>query len=257
MKKIFKGLFKSGAEYSGNYSSWSSALGDCSGYADGLILEEVRKSAVSVLNGDALFERDSVLFYEFDCSWAVLSVLLKSALENEGKLSVLDFGGSLGSSYFQFKHMIPDDVEVLWNVVEQKDFVSVGRREMKNDELKFYCDVSSALEHGSVDVLLLSSVLPYIKSPMDLLAELIDLRISYLLIDRTPCFKDFSRLTKQTVPDSIYDASYPAWFLNKKELVNVLSKEYRIISLFDALGGQRKVGSDKSHELGFICQLKD
>lgn len=257
MKYRFKKLFRKKAGYSGSYTSWSAALDDCSGYADGSILEKVSSSVVSVMKGEALFERDSVLFYEFDCTWEVLAVLLKSALENEHKISVLDFGGSLGSSYFQFKHMIPENVEVLWSVVEQENFVSIGRSKIENEELKFYSDVSFALQRDSVDILLLSSVLPYVEKPIGLLTELIDLNIPYLLIDRTPCFKDFTLLTKQTVSDSIYPASYPAWFLNEEELLAILAEKYRILTTFDALGGSYKIGSNKAREIGFICQLKD
>ena len=43
-------------------------------------------------NGEAVYERDSVLFDEIQYSWGLLAGLQKAALENDGKLCVLDFG---------------------------------------------------------------------------------------------------------------------------------------------------------------------
>ena len=59
--------------------------------------------AFKVKNGEAVYERDSVLFDEIQYSWGLLAGLEKAALEHDGKLCVLDFGGSLGSTYYQNK----------------------------------------------------------------------------------------------------------------------------------------------------------
>ena len=48
-----------------------------------------------------VYERDSVLFDTIRYSWPLLSDLLRAASEDQNHLSVLDFGGSLGSSYYQ------------------------------------------------------------------------------------------------------------------------------------------------------------
>jgi hypothetical protein len=85
---------------------------------------------------------------------------------------------------------------------------------------------------------------------------LLALQVPYVAIDRTFCFASSSRLTMQIVPKWIYEASYPAWFLNKAELVQLLTENYRVLSIFDALGGKIKVGSCRAEEIGFLCQLK-
>ena len=68
--------------------------------------------------------------------------------------------------------------------------------------------------------------------------------------------KDGGNYTVQNVPDSIYKASYPAWFLSKESLDKILSKFYDIISSFHALDGTIKISGKKAKSLGYICRLK-
>jgi len=252
--KFFRRKYRT--DFSGDYSTWNAAKKACSGYEDQLILKKVRDALLTVKKGDAVYERDSVLFYEYNCSWPVLSLLLKIAIEEKNKLSVLDFGGSLGSSYFQFKPMIPSEVTLNWNIVEQRHFIEEGRRYFENDELSFFSNISEVVESQKVDLLFLSSVLPYLESPIKFLNDVIDLKIKYLAIDRTPFFKNHMQLMKQVVPEEIYKASYPAWFFNKEEIFNLLSQKYRIISIFDALDGVYKFKFGKAKSLGVLCQIK-
>ncbi|MDV3001980.1 MAG: hypothetical protein N5P05_003586 [Chroococcopsis gigantea SAG 12.99] len=77
---------------------------DAEGYDKDIILETVKNSLLQVKEGQAIYERDSVLFDKIEYSFPVLTMLLKVALENDSKLSVLDFGGSLGSHYFQYRN---------------------------------------------------------------------------------------------------------------------------------------------------------
>jgi hypothetical protein len=52
-----------------------------------------------VKTGEAVYERDSVLFDEIQYSFPVIAALLRVASANKGKLNVLDFGGSEKSHY--------------------------------------------------------------------------------------------------------------------------------------------------------------
>jgi len=248
--------FNSKSGYSGNYNTWAAAQAQCSGYDQANILVKVRDAALAVKEGRAVYERDSVLFDRFECSWPVFGLLMKAAYESAPNLSVVDFGGSLGSSYYNVRSLLPQGLNCRWNVIEQPSFVEVGQQIFQDEQLKFYLNLAD-LPSRDVDVLLLSSVLPYLEDPMAELRRLIQLNARYLIIDRTPCFKDFSQLTKQVVPDWIYQASYPAWFLNQAELLDVLSDKYEVLSIYDALAGSIKVGGKKAKEIGIICRLKD
>ena len=83
----------------GNYKTWQEVERLCNGYDAADILKKVRQSVLKVRNGEAVYERDSVLFNEIQYSPALIEAFKKSIKDNT--LHVVDFGGSLGSSYFQ------------------------------------------------------------------------------------------------------------------------------------------------------------
>ena len=76
----------------GNYSSWQDAKKDSVGYDSDLILEKVKNSLLKVKNGEAIYERDSILFDKMEYSWPLLAALLWIANKNMAKLNIIDFG---------------------------------------------------------------------------------------------------------------------------------------------------------------------
>ena len=263
-RKIFNAQFKSkeaGVQnnWSGNYSSWNEALKNTSGYDDQRILEKCRTALLKVKNGEAKYERDSVLFDEIEYSWPLLATLQRSALENNNKLTVLDFGGSLGSTYFQNKGSLSNNIDLSWHIVEQKIFVDEGKKHFEDDSLKFFYTIEESMKQKRADVVILSSVLQYLEHPHEMLSDILSLRAPYIVIDLTTFIEtDSDILTIQTVPESIYKASYPAWFFSlarfKDQLLN-----YEIISEFNVHEGL-VISLDngvKASYKGFILKLKE
>jgi putative methyltransferase (TIGR04325 family) len=122
----------------GNYSNWQEALDQCSGYDAVEILERVKTATLKVKNGDAVYERDSVLFDHIEYSWPLVSALLMIGLKNNRQIKVLDFGGSLGSSYFQNRHFLSEFDNVQWNVVEQENYVACGQQFIQDSHLRIF-----------------------------------------------------------------------------------------------------------------------
>jgi putative methyltransferase (TIGR04325 family) len=242
--------------YCGNYKTWKEASSVSTGYVANHILKKVKSALLKVRSGEAVFERDSVLFDKFECSWPVFSILLKCYIEDNKRLSVLDFGGSLGSSYFQFRQLIPAEVDFEWSIIEQESFALEGKQTFADKKLNFFSNLTDLLLVRKPNFILISSVLAYLPNPFETLEELVTLKIPYLVIDRTFCLPKETILTVQNVPDSIYKASYPAWFLSQESLEKILSKFYNIISSFHALDGTVKISGQKAKSLGYICQLK-
>src|SRR5215211_4348062 len=87
--------------WKGSYENWQTAMAQTKGYNDTLILERVKDSLLKVKNGEAVYERDSVLFDKIQYAWPLLACLENVALKDKGRLHLVDFGGSLGSSYYQ------------------------------------------------------------------------------------------------------------------------------------------------------------
>src|SRR3989344_6555676 len=158
----------------GNYKTWQEAQADSIGYDSSVILEKVKNSLLKVKRGEAVYERDSVIFDKVEYSWPVLAGLLWVASQKENSLNVLDFGGSLGSSYFQNLNFLKHLKNLKWNIVEQENFVKCGKEFFENDNLKFFHSVEECLSANEIDVLLASSSIQYLEDPYSFLHKIID-----------------------------------------------------------------------------------
>ena len=220
--------------WSGDYSSWSEAKARCTGYDSNLILEKCKNALLKVKNGEAVYERDSVLFDKIEYSFGLLAGLQRAALESNEKLCVLDFGGSLGSTYYQNKEFLSSLKELQWCIVEQANFVDCGKKYFENDQLKFYRTVEDCMAECKPNVLVLSSVLQYLEKPREWIEKFLELGIPYILIDRTAFIeRDDDILTIQQVPQHIYKASYPSWFFGYSTLKK-FANGYNLVARFDS-----------------------
>lgn len=219
----------------GDFKSWEEAKKYATGYEAEEIIKKVREATLKVKRGEAIYERDGVIFNEIQYSWPLLAGLMYAAAKSGGVLKVCDFGGSLGSTYFQNKKFLDGLKKVSWNIVEQKHFVDVGKVDFENEILKFYYDLESCIKDHNPNVLILSSVLQYLEKPYEMLDKLLNHRYNYVLVDRTPMAKKIS-IKLQIVPPEIYNASYPCWFFNEKEFKLFWERyNYRIIEEFNAI----------------------
>lgn len=224
--------------YTGNYASWQEALDHATGYDSNLILEKVSSALAKVKAGEAAYERDSVLFENIEYPFPVLAVLLRAASENNGRLNVLDFGGSLGSTYFQCREFLSAIPHLTWHVVEQEMFVKRGKELFETEQLKFFFSIKDSIDDMQPDVVLFSSVLQYIKNPFEILRTAMESVSQYILIDRTP----FSALNKdrlcvQHVPVQIYSASYPCWIFSESNFKQQMLEQFELIACFKGADG--------------------
>jgi len=170
----------------------------------------VLAATLKVKRGEAAYERDSVVFNEIQYSWPVTAALMWAAAQSGGRLSVLDFGGSLGSSYFQHRQFFDGLTDIRWSVVEQPHFVQAGRQYIQNENLRFYETICECEEFEKPNVILLSSVLQYLEKPDEFLGSILKTAANVLIIDKTPySSKMFDGLATQHVSADIYPASYP------------------------------------------------
>lgn len=229
--------YKNCVVWLGDYSNWKEAEAVSSGYDGEGILEKVKASTLKVKHQEAVFERDSVLFDHVEYSWPVLAGLMWAAAQHQGKLNVLDFGGSLGSSYFQNRKFFPDLLELKWSVVEQAHYVACGREYIQDDCLRFYQTIDECMSERSPNVILLSGVVQYLSDWLSTLQTILLKQIPVVLIDRTPfVLNGRERITVQTVSELIYPASYPCRFFNQSEFVQTfIHAGYQLIEDFDAL----------------------
>jgi putative methyltransferase (TIGR04325 family) len=216
--------------WAGDYPSWQAAVADCSGYDHPLILEKVRNTLLRVKNGEIAGERDSMPLAKIEYSFPLLVALNYAARRSGNRLNVLDFGGSLGTSYFQNRGMLHGLQEFHWSVVEQPHFVEEGRRSFADHELSFYPGVTSALAEQGVNFALFSSVLQYLEQPEKILSEIFARPPEFIMLDRTPVIlSGRSRITKQTVPKRLYAATYPCWIRSHRETLALFESRYELV----------------------------
>ena len=113
-------LFRKKYGWDGPYSSWKEVQKECKGYDQYVIINKVKSSIKKVKNKEAIYERDGVIFDEIQYSWPLATGLMLAAQKFSGNLSVCDFGGSLGSTYYQNYKFLKHVKNFTWSIIEQK-----------------------------------------------------------------------------------------------------------------------------------------
>lgn len=220
-------------QFVGRYASWAAARAASAGYDDPSIHDVVLDAARRVRSGQAAFERDGVAFSQPDYVWPVTAALLCEAVKHRGRLHVLDFGGSLGSFYFQHRALL-QGLNVRWAIVEQPAFAATGNREFADDVLSFHATLEAAVRAAPPDVVLFSSVLNYLEEPHAILAAVLAQRPGAVVIDRTAVTAEPADwLTVQHAPRHVYRASYPAWILSRAKLFDHFAADYQKVAEFE------------------------
>jgi putative methyltransferase (TIGR04325 family) len=183
--------------------------------------------------------------------------VLKQQLDNNGEVTLLDYGGSLGTIYYQSQYFLPDLSKTYWNIVEQPKFVDYGETHLQNDNLKFFSSIEEAIIEREPNVVLLSGVLPFIPNPYDVLASIVAKKFPYIIVDRTP----FSNIDKQLltvlhVPLKSGKTSYPMWIFTFQELINVMAKTYNLIATYNAIDGVQGWGKYKASFKGLVFECR-
>ena len=68
----------------GNFASWDEAKKYSHGYDKDIILRKCKNAMLKVKTGEAVYERDSVLFDKVQYSFPILAGLLRAAIANGG-----------------------------------------------------------------------------------------------------------------------------------------------------------------------------
>jgi putative methyltransferase (TIGR04325 family) len=256
LARAYRDHFGGGVRFSGNFQSWKAAMAASGGYGTQKIFERTRDAALKVKRGEAAYDRDAVVFDRVQFSFPVIAAMLKAALDRGGSLAVLDFGGSLGTSYRQLKTFVPSLPRLKWNIVEQQQFVDCGREIFQNEELAFHSSIKSAAQLPP-DVVLLSGVLQYLEDPYELIEQCKSLAARYIVIDRTTII-DLSSdvLTVQHVPPTIVESSYPCWILSRDRVRRTLETSYQVVSEFEDSTDSWYCSAGRFRLAGYICEQK-
>lgn len=214
--------------FRGDHLSWASAKQASIGYDDAAILERAIFARREVRAGRAMWERDGTLFYAEETNEPLLKALAACAKRSE-PLVVVDFGGALGSTWWQHRVHLAALGLGAWRVVEQESFVRAGA-EFANDILSFHTTLEEACAGGAPTVILFSSVLQYIEAPWDTLHAAAQTGCASIVLDRTPFVKRGGRrLRVQHTPPRLGGGTYPCWHFTEDDLMAPLVGKYKVI----------------------------
>jgi putative methyltransferase (TIGR04325 family) len=212
------------------FHTWNDARRASLGYDSDAVIEAVAAAARKVRDGEAAYERDSVLFDRIHYAWPVLASLLYIAAQKRS-LHVVDIGGSLGTGYRQNRKFLESlDVPCTWRVVEQGKFVTIGTREFSDPPLSFHDSVEEVLKKPPVDCAMACGVLGYLEDPYGLLERLVANHVDYVLLDRTQISgSDVDTFAVQEVRPPIYHASLPVRNCSLANLMRPFDSHYEVI----------------------------
>lgn len=216
------------------YKTWEAALAKAEGYDSEKITWSLLSAATKVRDRSAAYERDGVLFSEIQYSWPLLAALSLSRRESQS-LRVLDWGGSLGSSYFQNKDLLESSgCKLDWTIVEQEHMVEIGEREFRSGSLRFAKNLSE-FQRGQFDVALFASSICYVADAERVISDVKKLQPSKIIFDRTPEARGPEDLFGvQRVNSKIYKASYPIRSFGTGKLEGLLYPQYEKIAEWES-----------------------
>jgi putative methyltransferase (TIGR04325 family) len=235
------------------FLTWESAADAAEGYEGDDIIEKTVTSARKVLNGEAIYERDSVIFEKIEYSWELLASLLFVAASKQS-LKVIDFGGGLGTTYQQNRRFLQKlKQKVEWKIIEQARFVEIGKQEFTGNGLFFFDTITEASKSG-LDVILFGSSICYVNNPYHFIMEAISTNVRYIIFDRTPIsFTINDEFVLQKVSAPIYNASYPLRVFNRENILKIFyDNQFELVEEWECT-----IQSDRnSISMGFFLKKK-
>jgi putative methyltransferase (TIGR04325 family) len=215
--------------WKGSYGSFQEAKDKCKGYDQEHILNRIRETTLKVIGKEIAYERDGITYDEVQMNFPMLKTLLYVASKNDNELTVIDFGGSLGTAYYQNLPYLKHLKKLRWCIIEQPTFVEAGKAGFENEHLKFYHTIEECLLENTPQLLMICSVLQYIEEPYALLDDIKQIEVPYLLLDYIG-YNDGpeDRITIQHVPPVFYgiETSYPCRFFSRTKLRNYLNDRF-------------------------------
>ena len=226
LRKLLLRLGFGGNRFAHGLSSWEAASKKSLGYDSLQITNQLVEATRKVRDGEFAYERDGVLFQKTQYSWPLLASLLSTPREGQ-ILRVLDWGGSLGSTYRQNRQVLEcAGIELEWTVVEQPHLVSIGEYEFADGALRFASNLEG-FKNGDFDVVLFASSICYVPDAEAVLSSVTALAPKRIIFDRTPEATGQDDLYGvQQVGSKIYKASYPIRSFGRGKIERMLAPNY-------------------------------
>jgi putative methyltransferase (TIGR04325 family) len=224
---------RSPIKYEYGFKNWSDAKAASIGYSEDSILQKISSQTVLMVESNSGWVRDGFYFNQVQINYEILSFVALHSAKGQ-PLRVIDFGGGLGTSYFQNRNILEKfGIKVCWNIIEQPNFVAEGKLVLGSVPNLHFFETLTDASVTSLDLVLFSSVLEYLEDSYQFLEEIMRLEMKPLgiLIDRSPIdLIDNEKYLVQNVEQSIHQAKLPLRILGQDRIVAILSSDYELLS---------------------------
>jgi putative methyltransferase (TIGR04325 family) len=242
------------------YESFAAALRDSDSYEDPRLVEVVKEKTRRYRA--SLTQRSPITTRQL-----VQNLFVLSYVEPQRPLNVLEIGGACGASYFEMDLMLPGRIRH-WSIVETPAMAAAGEGDSK---LSFHSDIDMAVgKLDSRDLAIAQGALQYAGDPLQTLADLCALQLSYIYVTRTAVANTETPIfTKQVTdiaahgpgrlpntPDG--SSSQPMTLVSFEALTSALASNYEILFKFEE-GDDRNISLGGRHltvrDIGFLARL--
>jgi len=203
--------------WEGIYDSFDQCPGHGQGYeSDRWVRQETERihSLLQAIKNDGAIP--SVVSYRMN----LLPLLAATTAVNskKNKVTILDFGGGLGSTYISVTAACANSQIVDYHIVESKSICRAGKECFKgNTHIHFYDHLPEKIQ--DVDIVCLCSSIQYIKDWQGLLKGVAEYDPQYVLLADVPAGDIPTYATVQ----NYYESKIPYWFFDVNEIIRMMS----------------------------------
>ena len=133
--------------FTGPFTNWVAARASSSGWDSDGITKKTLEVSLKVRNGEIAFQQDTIEYDRIIYSEPILAFLAICACHGKGEFDVVDFGGSLGTNFFQNRKLLDEAIvrgNCSWRIVERPQIANLGRQHFQTDYLRFFESVGEA-----------------------------------------------------------------------------------------------------------------
>jgi putative methyltransferase (TIGR04325 family) len=225
--------------FSGPFRSWEEAAQNSDGWDAAVITSKTLDVSLKLRDGQVEYQQDTVIYKSIRYSSTIVAFLLLSLERHKDKLNLVDFGGSLGTNYYQNRKLLRQltQTPVAWNIVELPVIAKLGAEHFAEANLRFFSSLDQLESQLGVvpPAFLFSGSLQCLPTPFAVLDRVIQLGASILAFDRLLVGSSDSDaiLIQHPNPEKYFDASCPVWRFSKKRFIeNLAVKGFSLVDLF-------------------------
>jgi putative methyltransferase (TIGR04325 family) len=161
------------------------------------------------------------------CGHEALGVLASTLVLKKKEISIVDFGGGLGTGFLQLLCSLPKDTQIRYFIVDEEKMCEKGRSLFRGwNNLAFGSELTEK-QINNTDIIYINSVLQYIENYASVLQKLVALGAEFILFDRLAAGNNPYFVSRQL---NAPGQALPYMFLNIAEFRSLLSQYgYRVI----------------------------